>query len=92
MTKAEEIYKATRKACQIIIERWGYDGFGLSELSHPYGEKICKRTINAVQELLICDEKKHVLAWTISEKDIQVDNMIRETVNNERKRIEDERN
>lgn len=94
MTKAEEIYTATRKACEKLIEFRGYDGFGLSELSHPYGERICTRTINAVQELLMRDEKKHVLSWTISEKDIQVDSMIRETIYSERKRIEieDERN
>lgn len=94
MKKAEEIYTATRKACEKLIEFRGYDGFGLSELSHPYGERICTRTINAVQELLMHDEKKHVLSWTISEKDIQVDSMIRETIYSERKRIEieDERN
>ena len=40
------------------------------------------------------EKKKHVLSWTISEKDIQVDSMIRETIYSERKRIEieDERN
>lgn len=90
MTKAEEIYKATRKACQIIIERWGYDGFGLSELSHPYGEKVCKRTLNAVQDILNGDIEKHqlhidtdtmtfVFASTI---DVEVDEMVQKTINN----------
>jgi hypothetical protein len=94
MTKAERIYEATRRECKDIITGiHGYsEGQRLSGLVTE--EVVCMRTINAIMKLvdkeehrIRLDEKLGVLSGEKLQLYINVNNMVRSTVENVKKSL-----
>ena len=94
MTKAERIYEATRRECKdIITGTHGYsEGQRLSELVTE--EVVCMRTINAIMKLvdkeehrIRLDEKLGVLSGEKLQLYINVNKMVRSTVENVKKSL-----
>ena len=94
MTKAERIYEATRRECKdIITGTHGYsEGQRLSGLVTE--EAVCMRTINAIMKLvdkeehrIRLDEELGVLSGEKLQLYINVNKMVRSTVENVKKSL-----
>ena len=94
MTKAERIYEATRRECKDIIT--GTHGYseGQRLLGLVTEEVVCMRTINAIMKLvdkeehsIRLDEKLGVLSGEKLQLYINVNNMVRSTVENVKKAL-----
>lgn len=92
-TKAEEIFFRTWNECKEHIETWGYKAnTGFKGLYDDEYEKICTRTINAVQKELDKEVKHYLrkanIGVEMTDKDalnIKALEMVQATINNERK-------
>ena len=95
MTKAERIYSKTRYECKQHIEAWGYEtipngkSVGFTTLICDDNERICKRTVNAVNDILSKERKMNELNLKYEiindeeyRKAEQIMNMIESTIEN----------
>jgi len=98
MTKAEQIYTATRCECIKTIENWGYKtnpngtAIGCSKLATD--KETSTRTINDITKILDrkykdinIDKDLGILTEAEAKKETQILNMIKSTVNNRKQRI-----
>lgn len=101
MTKAERIYSKTRYECKQHIETWGYEtnpngkSVGFTSLIYEDNERICKRTVNAVNDILSKERKRNELnlKYQIINKEEyrkaeQIMNMIESTIENAYKSLD----